>query len=181
MRQLLFFLFTVSLFCACDTTPRTKDEAVDSFAEFIVEFCSDRDFQMEHIRFPLGTLSGMITNEDVRTGSRTNVEFGEDLWLILDASDFAIDHSVYEGERVEQGGFRYISPTRIEFERRGLLVEYLRSYTFEYIDGGWYVTQADFHSSGVDTYEDCVREFARINAEKVLHQASLQDFDFSQL
>lgn len=136
---------------------------------------------MSRIRFPLGTVTGIITNEDIQTGGRTQVQFDRDLWLYLDASDFQIDSALYDGERAETGGFEYISPTRIEFQRRGLIVEYLRSYTFEFVDGDWFVTGADFHNSGVDTYEDCVREFARINAEKVLRPASLQEFDFSQL
>lgn len=165
----------------CDSAPTNRQQAVESFSEFIVEFCSDKEFQMEHIRFPLGVVTGMITNEDIRTGGRTDVPFTEDLWVYLDASDFDIDEQIYDGERAEEGGFKYVTPTRIEFSRRGLIVEYLRSYTFEYVDGDWFVTEADFHNSGVDTYEDCVREFARINAEKLLPVATLEEFDLSSL
>lgn len=168
-------------FVACDNTPQNKQQAIASFSEFIAQFCSDKEFQMSCVRFPLGTVTGMITNEDIRTGGRTEVQYDQALWVYLDASDFQIDTNVYDGERAEEGGFKYISPTHIEFERRGLIVEYLRSYTFEFVDGGWFVTRADFHNSGVDTYEDCVREFARVNAEKQLQPASKQEFDLSQL
>lgn len=180
MKRVLLFLLCLLLFCACNTTPQTKEQAMKSFSEFIVKFCSDKDFQMAHVRFPLGTVSGMITDEDIRTGDRTDVEFGKELWLYLDASDFQVDTREYEGEQAEQGGFRCVSPTHVEFMRKGLIVEFLRSYTFEYVDGDWYVTGADFHNSGVDTYEDCVREFARINAEKELSTPSVEDFDFSE-
>lgn len=181
IHKIMFVAIALFGAIACDTAPTNRQQAVESFSEFIVEFCSDKEFQMGHIRFPLGVVTGMITNEDIRTGGRTEVPFTQDLWLYLGASDFAIDRQIYDGERAEEGGFKYVTPTRIEFVRRGLIVEYLRSYTFEYVDGDWYVTEADFHNSGVDTYEDCVGEFARINAEKVLQPVTLEEFDLSSL
>lgn len=175
----LFFAFVLCCFVACDGAPKSKQEALDSFSEFIVEFCSDKEFQLSHIRFPLGTVTGLISNADVEAGTTTPIEYTEELWLYVDARSFKVSDEVYEGEAVEIGGFEYVSPQRIEFKRQGQVVGYLRSYGFEYVDGDWYLVDSDFYDSGVNTYEDCVKEFARLNESIVLRPTSIEEFDFS--
>lgn len=177
MKHLLIVLAGALLLFSCTRAPKTEAEAVESFSEFIVEFCADKQYQLSHIKFPLGVLPGMITNEDIQTGGHSKVEFTEDLWFYLDADDFSIDKSLYEGEPVEQGGFEVLSPTRIKFTKEGLLVGYLQTYTFEYDSGEWYVIEGNFHSSGVDTYEDSVKETARVNAQHEWRTPRIEEFD----
>lgn len=113
------------------------------FMVFLHRFSEDADFQMQHIRFPLGKLSyANFIGED---GDFYPDDFTAKYWCLYDG-----EYMRYDGA----GYFTWQGDERIVFDYNSSLLEELwgefgTSYTFEKIGGEWYVTGGDYYGSDV--------------------------------
>ena len=114
------------------------------FMAFLHRFAEDPDFQMQHIKFPLGKLSyANIFDEEGETFYPD--DFTERYWLLS------------EGEYMRDGGagyFTWVNDNKIVYDYNCSLLEdcwaeFGDEYTFEKIDGEWYVTAGDYYGSDV--------------------------------
>lgn len=113
--------------------PITRDM---DFMIFMHRFTSDPDFQMDHINFPLGPMSSAVdlVEHDVD-------DFTAKYWRLQDMNDLS-------------GYFTWKNDNKIVFlvndHITGDEYEFLITYTFEKIDGDWFVTKGDYSGSGVE-------------------------------
>lgn len=113
--------------------PITRDM---EFMIFMHRFTSDPDFQMDHINFPLGPMSSAVdlVEHDVD-------DFTAKYWRLQDMNDLS-------------GYFTWKNDNKIVFlvndHITGDEYEFLITYTFEKIDGDWFVTKGDYSGSGVE-------------------------------
>ena len=116
--------------------PITRDM---EFMIFMHRFTSDPDFQMDHINFPLGPMSSAVdlVEHDVD-------DFTAKYWRLQDMNDLS-------------GYFTWKNDNKIVFlvndHITGDEYEFLITYTFEKIDGDWFVTKGDYSGSGVEEAE----------------------------
>ena len=113
--------------------PITRDM---EFMIFMHRFTADPDFQMDHINFPLGPMSSAVNlvEHDVD-------DFTAKYWRLQDMNDLS-------------GYFTWKNDNKIVFlvndHITGDEYEFLVTYTFEKIDGDWFVTKGDYSGSGVE-------------------------------
>lgn len=124
-------------------TPITRD--ID-FMIFLHRFSEDIDFQMQHIKFPLGKLSyAQLEGPD---GYHPD-NFTERYWA-YDNGDFMRTGA--------PGYFTWRGDDKIEYVLNSSVDEELNdahdNYTFEKIDGEWYCTDADFSGNDVGFAEE---------------------------
>lgn len=112
--------------------PITRDL---DFMIFMHQFANDADFQMSHIKFPLGKLSYAYNMETESYDS-----FKSCYWLMLDLS---VTTKYFTWKNDNKIVFLYNS------SMEDIEAEFEYTYTFEKIDGEWYVTQGDYHFSDV--------------------------------
>lgn len=124
-------------------TPITRD--ID-FMIFLHRFSEDIDFQMQHIKFPLGKLS--YANLEDSDGWHPD-DFTERYWA-YDNGDYMRTQS--------PGYFTWLSDSKIVYDFNSsffdeAIGEFQTTYTFEKIDGEWYCTGGDFSGSDVGMAE----------------------------
>ena len=121
---------------ASAVAPITRDM---EFMIFLHRFTADPDFQMDHIKFPLGPMSSAVdlVEHDVD-------DFTAKYWRLQDMNDLS-------------GYFTWKNDNKIVYyvndHITGDEFEFLVTYTFEKIDGDWYVTKGDYSGSGVEEAE----------------------------
>ncbi len=179
MKDYIHFLFVACLFISCGSKSSTNENndtsqdveqgvvneevvevrevsALTSFAAFLHDFCSDADFQMSRIKFPLGTMSGVIDN----SGSELKrQEFTKEFWWYRSLESFIVDSDW------EEGGFTIENDNKVTFCCQGLEIGYFFEYTFERIDGKWMLVKADESESGVLYSNDGKQKAKDINTE----------------
>ena len=115
---------------------------------FLHRFAADADFQMQHIKFPLGKLSyANIFDEEGETFYLD--DFTEKYWLLCEG-EYMRDEAA--------GYFTWVNDNKIVFDYNCSLLEdcwaeFGDEYTFEKIDGEWYVTAGDYYGSDVGIAE----------------------------
>lgn len=116
------------------------------FMAFLHHFAEDEDFQMQHIKFPLGKLS--YANIEDNEGWHPD-DFTSRYWDLNNGNYMRV---------TEPGYFTWESNTKIVYDYNASLFEeavadFGVEYTFEKIDGEWYVTNGDFYGSDVGMAE----------------------------
>lgn len=117
------------------------------FMAFLHRFAEDPDFQMQHIKFPLGKLSyANIMTED---GDYYPDDFTSRYWSMSDGEYMRLEAPGY---------FEWKGDSMIVYDYNSSLLdepcgEFGVSYTFKKIDGEWYVTQGDYYGSDVGIAE----------------------------
>jgi len=164
MKKLLT-LFGAALLLACTSCagggrPQTSEvDDLSSFAVFLRNFTSDADYQLAHIHFPLGTRSGMFKRDANAPNGYLPVSFTEEVWVLKE-----LDYFLIYPEEIE-GGFTQLSPDKVLFERQGIYAGFFSKYTFERIDGEWYLTEGDESDSDVAFYDDVLPMVKELNAK----------------
>lgn len=153
---------TMLFFVACSNNGKSNDTSSDEsqnfenqeqanttmsreieFMAFLHHFAEDEEFQMQHIKFPLGKLS--YANIETPDGEWHPDDFTERYWLL----------SIGNYMRIESPGyFTWLNDNKIKYDYNSSLLdeitgEFGDEYTFEKIDGEWYVTQGDYYGSDV--------------------------------
>ena len=162
MRTRAFIIATVALLvAACGNTAGSGNKVEDmsqveeqavapitrdiEFMIFLHRFAADADFQMQHVKFPLGKLSYANIIDDEEEGTFHPDDFTERYWLL----------SIGEYMRDEGTGyFTWVNDNKIVYDYNCTLLEdcwaeFGDEYTFEKIDGEWYVTAGDYYGSDV--------------------------------
>lgn len=116
--------------------PITRDV---EFMIFLRHFTSDENFQFGHIKFPLGKLSyAHMDNSDKKDS------FTKKYWMMQDINSLA-------------GYFTWKNDNKIVYLQTASMTnseaDYRFTYTFEKINGVWYVTQGDYEYSDVGIAE----------------------------
>lgn len=133
-----------------DIAPLSRDV---EFMIFLHRFTSDPDFQMDHIRFPLGKMSYAYLPDQELYDS-----FTSKYWY-LQSIESLRDH------------FTWKNDNRIVYLFNNSMIdaedapEFQETYTFEKIDGQWYVTKGDYSSSDVGLARNTAQEVRDANAQ----------------
>lgn len=127
------------------------------FMAFLHRFAEDPEFQMLHIKFPLGKLTyANIMKED---GEYYPDDFTERYWCLYDGAYMRGDGAGY---------FTWVNDNKIVFDYNSSMLdedtgEFGTTYTFEKIDGEWYVTAGDYYGSDVGIADYLAQEVASQN------------------
>lgn len=109
------------------------------FMAFLHRFTSDPDFQMAHIKFPLGKMS-YAYRDDIDDYD----EFTSKYWVLQSMDDL-------------RGYFTWKNDKKIVYLYDNIIAgcdaEFETTYTFEKINGDWYVTKGNYSGSDVGLAE----------------------------
>lgn len=144
-------------------TPITRDM---EFMIFMHRFTADPDFQMDHIKFPLGPMSSAFIYEEHDLD-----DFTARYWRLQDMNDL----SEYFTWKNDNKIVYYVNDhmTGDEFE-------FLVTYTFEKIDGDWYVTQGDYSGSGAEDAESTASFVKDYNHEfRAKHRGTFATYEYN--
>lgn len=144
-------------------TPITRDM---EFMIFLHRFTADPDFQMDHINFPLGPMSSAVdlVEHDLD-------DFTAKYWRLQDMNDL----SEYFTWKNDNKIVYYVNDhmTGDEFE-------FFVTYTFEKIDGDWYVTKGDYSGSGVEDAESTASFVKDYNHEfRAKHRGPFATYEYN--
>lgn len=137
-----------------------------SFDVFLSKFTSDMAFQYAHIKFPIGKLDLLDPEADAQGLIETKeVPFTKELWVLKSKRNFP------KGDyKNTEDGFKWVNDRKVIWSYSWVEEEvgcssYSESFTFEYIDGDWYVTQG-YYENGIDTptYEEQVEMVRQSNS-----------------
>ena len=118
--------------------PMTRDV---EFMTFLHRFTTDPDYQMAHIKFPLGKMSYAYLES-----KGDYDDFTSKYWILQDMESL-------------RGYFTWKSDTKIVYLLNNSVLgeeygaEFQDTYTFEKINGEWYVTAGDYSGSDVGLAE----------------------------
>lgn len=155
-KYILFLVVTALPFIACGH-PTDKVESNDSvsgeqtvvpiardieFMAFLRHFAEDAGFQMQHIKFPLGKLTYANIMDEEGENFYPD-DFTEKYWCMYDGEYMRTDGAGY---------FTWVDDNKIVYDYNCSLVEdcwaeFGTEYTFEKIDGEWYITSGDYYGS----------------------------------
>ena len=124
---------------------------VMEFMMFLHNFCTDREYQLAHVKFPAGTLTYPLND---------SVPYTVEYWRMLKLADFVIsrdsDDFGFGIEPVMTGGFDWRDDEHVCFTSQLTPANLYLMVEFERQEGVWRVVKADYHNSDAVTVEDCV-------------------------
>ncbi len=191
MKDYFYILFVACLFISCGSKSSTNEnndisqdveqgtvneETVEarevstltSFAAFLHDFCSDADFQISRIKFPLGTISGVV---DDSGAEHKKPEFTKDFWWYRSLESFMAPDPDWE-----MGGFTIVNDNKVTYSLQGLEIGYFFEYTFEREDGKWMLVKADEAESGVLFSNEAKQKAKEINIEYLKAHPKIEGF-----
>ncbi len=138
--SIILGLGIIILFAACDNTSTKKDSDKDStentdkveaenFDKFYTNFVSDDVFQTSRVNFPI---KGGDISED------GTIEWTKENWFTLNNID--------EVDRNEFDVFIDKSDNKVTHEIQLPRSGFSMNYTFEIIDGKWYITECNIYN-----------------------------------
>ena len=141
-----------------ETKPITRDI---EFMAFMHHFAEDPEFQLQHVRFPLGKLSYANIPDPDDDGNWLPDDFTERYWLLSIGNYMRVDAPGY---------FTWLDDNKIKYDYNSSLLdeptgEFGDEYTFEKLDGEWDVTQGDYYGSDVGIADDQACYVASRNKE----------------
>lgn len=141
-----------------NSKPQTAHITNDlDFMIFLHRFTSDPDFQMAHIKFPLGEMSYAYLEDQGRYDSFTSK------YWVLQSMESLQGHFKWEGD--SKIVYLYNSSmysAEIGFDE---VPEFENTYTFEKIDGEWYVTKGNYSGSDVGLAQYTAEDALKKNAQ----------------
>jgi hypothetical protein len=167
--QMLLLSLTMGLIVSCHHSEEKEMDAVDSaivdagfpdedgctpvmeFMMFLHNLCTDRAYQLAHVKFPAGTLTYPLND---------SVPYTVEYWRMLKLTDFVISRDSGDFgngiEPVMTGGFDWRDDEHICFTSQLTPANLYLMVNFERQEGVWRVVKADYHNSDAVTVEDCI-------------------------
>ena len=125
--------------------------AVTEFMMFLHNFCTDRVYQLTHVKFPAGMLTYPLND---------SVPYTVEYWRMLTLKDFVISRDSGDfGFGIEPymtGGFEWKDDEHVLFTSQVTPANLYLMVEFERQEGLWRVVKADYHNSDAVTVEDCI-------------------------
>lgn len=148
------------------TTAKTKKNAEIGFVVFMKNFCADKDYQLNHIKFPLGQL----TNLKDASGEGYNGWFTKDFWMYPELEDFTAT-----------GKFTMVSPSKVIYKREAWEKAHGTVMEFTLNGSTWTLTSATLEPFGRYTVKSLLKasEKARKKFENKRKNSTFEEFVLS--
>lgn len=121
---------------------------MDNFFTFIDEFCSDKEFQLSRIKFPVSYIRQQITDEseidentyydDMDNVYIKEIPADKSEWKTLGKDAFT---TFYDSDKHYFASWEKVSPSEIRFSSGWIDSEYDVGAVFKKINGKWYLTR----------------------------------------
>ncbi|MBC5633651.1 hypothetical protein [Parabacteroides hominis] len=146
-----------------ENSPSAKKADSKMFDDFLKRFTSDMEFQYAHVKFPIGNLEFLDPEADPQGVIETKrTPFTKELWILRSKESFDSMN-----ESTIKAGFKRINDKKVVWSLMYSEIgsgSYSECFTFEYMDGSWYVTQGDYDfGTDLPTYEEQVEAVISMN------------------
>lgn len=191
---IIITIAVITAFCACSNSNNNDNNVANSeqddisgattassgmtpeieFMAFLHHFAEDEEFQMAHIKFPIGKLS--YANIETPDGDWETDDFTARYWNLEDANYMRL---------TAPGYFTWKNDTVIKYDYNSSLIEEVGGefgveYTFTKIGGEWYVTAGDYYGSDVGMADYVASDVAYRNKEyRKKHKGRFEPYVFS--